>query len=501
MDIFGNIGLGLEQALTASNLLYCFIGVLLGTLIGVLPGLGPVATLAMLLPFTFGIDPTGGLIMLAGIYYGAQYGGSTTAILLNIPGEPGSVVTALDGHQLARRGKAGFALVAAAVGSFFAGTVATFLIAWFAPALASVALMFGSAEYFALILLGLVTAIALAHGSLLKATAMIILGLLLSTVGQDDSTGQVRFGFGFSELASGLSFTALAMGLFGIGDIVRNLEDTTRSMPLSGPGRLRELLPSASEWRLLPKPILRGTLIGSAFGLLPGGGAVLGSFASYSLEKQISRHPEQFGKGAIEGVAGPEAANNAGAQTSFIPMLTLGLPANPVMALMIGAMIIQGIQPGPNIVNSMPELFWGVVVSMWIGNLMLLVLNLPLVGLWVKLMEIPYRLMFPAIVAICCIGAFSVSNSVADVYTMAGFGLLGYLLVKLGCEPAPLLLGYVIGGLLEEHLRRALLLSRGDPGVFIASPIAAMLLAIAFGALLLTLVPKLRQRRDRILGD
>lgn len=494
MEVLSNLTFGLESALSGANLLYCFIGVFLGTAIGVLPGLGPVATIAMLLPITFGLEPLPALIMLAGIYYGAQYGGSTTAILINLPGEANSVVTAIDGYQLARQGKAGLALFTAAVGSFAAGTIAVFLIGGFAPPLAELALTFGPAEYFALIMLGLAAAIAMAHGSLLKAIAMVLLGLLLGTVGQDLYTGISRFTFGQPLLGDGLDFVALAMGVFGIGEIIRNLEKgSDRPAPLA---RLRDLIPTRAELKSIIAPILRGTTMGSILGILPGGGALLGSFAAYTLEKKLSKNPERFGKGAIEGVAGPESANNAAAQTSFIPMLTLGIPANPVMALMIGALIIQGIQPGPNVMNTNPDLFWGLIASMWVGNVMLLILNLPLIGMWVRLFTVPYWTLYPAIVAICCIGAYGIENNAIGVFTMAAFGVLGYVLVKLDCEPAPLLLGFIIGRLMEEHLRRAMLLSRGDPLVFFQHPTSAVLMGLAIIALGLALVPAIGKKRE-----
>jgi len=499
MEVLNNLAFGFEYSLTLTNIWYCFIGVLLGTLIGVLPGLGPVATIAMLLPITLGLPPVTSLIMLAGIYYGAQYGGSTTAILVNLPGEPGSVVTALDGHQLARKGKAGYALFTAAVGSFFAGTVATFLIAGFAPPLAEVALTFGAPEYFALMVLGLAAAVTLAHGSILKALAMIVLGLLLGTMGQDLYTGAPRFTFGSTEFADGIDFTALAMGVFGIGEIIRNLEGSEMREPIRS--RLRDLIPTRQELAQIVMPVLRGTGLGSILGILPGGGAVLGSFASYSLEKKLSKNPVPFGQGAIEGVAGPESANNAGAQTSFIPMLTLGIPSNPVMALMIGALIIQGIVPGPNVITDKPDLFWGVITSMWIGNGMLLILNLPLIGIWVRLMTVPYQVLFPAIIAVCCIGVYSISNNPFDVYMMAIFGVIGYFLVKLDCEPAPLLLGFVIGKLLEEYLRRAMLLSRGDPMIFFQRPISGTLLVLAIIALVLVLLPAVRKKREEAFRE
>ncbi|MFG1466116.1 tripartite tricarboxylate transporter permease [Xanthobacter sp. DSM 24535] len=499
MELFDHLQLGFSVALSFQNLLYCFIGAFLGTVIGVLPGLGPVATIAMLLPLTFGLPPVSALIMLAGIYYGAQYGGSTTAILINLPGESSSVVTALDGYQMARRGRAGAALATAALGSFFAGTVATILLALFAPPLAHVALQFGPTEYFSLMVLGLIASVALASGSMLKAIAMIVLGLLLGLSGQDIYTGAARFTFNLPDLADGFDFVALSMGMFGICEIIRNLENESERSVVSA--KVEGLGLTGAEMRRIIGPVLRGTALGSILGILPGGGAILSSFASYSLEKKLSDRPSEFGRGAIEGVAGPESANNAGAQTSFIPMLTLGIPSNPVMALMVGALIIQGITPGPNVITDEPDLFWGVIASMWIGNLMLLLLNLPLIGMWVRLLTAPYHLMFPAIVAFCCIGVYSVNNNVADVYTMAIFGVLGYVLVKLDCEPAPLLLGFVIGPMMEEYLRRAMLISRGDPMVFLSHPISAMLLAIAVSALLLVLLPTVRKGREEAFTE
>ncbi len=499
MDIFSNLALGFGQALSLWNLFYCFIGVFLGTIVGVLPGLGPIATIAMLLPITFQLPAVSSLIMLAGIYYGAQYGGSTTAILINVPGESSSVVTAIDGYQLARQGKAGFALFTAAVGSFFAGTISTFLIAGFAPPLAQVALSFGPAEYFSLMVLGLAAAVSLAHGSLIKAIAMVVLGLLLGTIGQDLYTGTPRFSFGMTDLSDGLEFVGLVMGLFGIGEIVRNLEDEHERSVLVQ--KVIGLIPSRAEFISTIAPILRGTVLGSFLGILPGGGAMLASFAAYSFEKRVAKDPTRFGKGAIEGVAGPESANNAGAQTSFIPMLTLGIPSNPVMALMIGAMIIQGIVPGPNVVTEKPELFWGIIASMWVGNVMLLILNLPLIGIWVKFLSVPYHVLFPGIMAVCCIGVYSVSNNPFDAYTMAFFGVVGYVLVKLDCEPAPLILGFVIGKMLEEYLRRAMLLSRGDPLVFFQRPISAALLIFAILALVITLIPSVSKTREEAFRE
>ena len=499
MELFDHLALGFSVAFTMQNLLYCFVGCILGTLIGVLPGLGPVATIAMLLPITFGLPPVSALIMLSGIYYGAQYGGSTTAILINLPGESSSVVTALDGHQMAKQGRAGAALATAALGSFFAGTVATFLLALFAPPLAEVALQFGPPEYFSLMVLGLIASVTLASGSVVKALAMIVLGLLLGLSGQDIYTGAPRFTFDLPELADGFDFVAVAMGMFGIGEIIRNLEDESQRSLVAA--KVKSLMLTWPEFKQIIPPVLRGTILGSFLGILPGGGAMLSSFASYSIEKKISKNPGRFGKGAIEGVAGPESANNAGAQTSFIPMLTLGIPSNPVMALMIGALIIQGITPGPNVVTDKPDLFWGVIASMWIGNFMLVLLNLPLIGMWVRLLTVPYHILFPAIIAFCCIGVYSVNNNTFDVYAMALFGVMGYLLVKLDCEPAPLLLGFVIGPMLEEYLRRAMLISRGDPMVFLTRPISATLLLLAAAALVVVLLPSVSKTREEAFKE
>jgi putative tricarboxylic transport membrane protein len=488
VDVLANLALGLQTAMSPANLLYCLAGVFLGTAVGVLPGIGPIATIAMLLPMTFGLPPVSALIMLSGIYYGAQYGGSTTAILVNLPGESASVVTALDGHRMARQGKAGIALATAAIGSFVAGTVATLLVALFAPPLAEVALRFGPAEYFSLMVLGLVASIVLARGSLLHALAAVVIGLALGLVGTDVNSGQARYTFGFPQLADGIGFVVIAMGMFGLAEIVANLEHEIT--------RVKGLLPSRQDWARIIGPIARGTVLGSALGILPGGGAILASFASYSLEKKLSKAPEEFGRGAIAGVAGPESANNAGAQTSFIPMLTLGIPANPVMALMIGALMIQGIQPGPTIITEQAMLFWGVVVSMWIGNVLLLILNLPLIGLWVRMISVPYHLLYPAIMVFCAIGVFSIGNTTFDVYLLVLFGLLGYVFLKLGCEPTPLLLGFILGPPLEEHLRRALVLSEGRADVLVREPLSAALLAAAALLLASVLVPAIRKKRE-----
>src|SRR5918998_1757821 len=478
-DLFSNLGLGFSVALTFQNLGLAFLGCLVGTLIGVLPGVGPIATIAMLLPITFGLDPTGALIMLAGIYYGAQYGGSTTAILVNIPGEATSVVTALDGHQMARQGRAGVALGIAAIGSFFAGTVATLVIAALGAPLTRLALIFGPAEYFSLMVMGLVFAVVLARGSILKAIIMILVGVLLSTDGTD--------------------FAVLAMGLFGIAEVMRNLDHTeTRDVVRQAIGRL---LPNLEDFKAAALPVLRGTAIGGTLGILPGNGAVLGPFAAYTVEKRLAKDPRRFGRGAIEGVAGPESANNAGAQTSFIPLLTLGIPPNAVMALMVGAMTIHGIVPGPQVMTKNPQLFWGMIASMWLGNLMLLIINLPLIGLWVRLLKVPYRLLFPSIVLLCCIGIYSVNNSPTDVMFIGFFGLVGYTLMKFGFEPAPMLLGFVLGRLMEENLRRALIISRGEMSTFVTHPISAGLLLVAALLLIIALLPSIRKGRDEVFVE
>ncbi len=500
-QLFTNLALGFSTAATLSNLSYCFLGVLLGTLIGVLPGIGPLATIAMLLPVTYKMtDPVTALIMLAGIYYGAQYGGSTTAILVNLPGESSSVVTVLDGYQMARRGRAGPALAIAAMGSFFAGTVATFLLAAFAPPLAEVAFKFGPAEYFSLMVLGLIAAVVLAHGSIWKALGMVLLGLLLGMIGTDVNSGVARFSFDVPELSDGIEFVAVAMGMFGFAEIILNLEQKENREVFTN--KVTNIFPRWADMKAAFPAMLRGTALGSMLGILPGGGAVLSSFASYAIEKKISKHPEEFGKGAIQGVAGPESANNAGAQTSFIPMLTLGIPTTPVMALMVAAMMIHNIQPGPQVMTSNPTLFWGLIASMWIGNLMLVVLNLPLIGLWVKLLSVPYRVLFPAILLFCCVGAYSINNNVFDVFMTIPFAILGYIFKKLECEPAPMLLGFVLGKLMEEYLRRAMTISRGDWSVFVTRPLSATLLGIAVIMLIIVFLPAIAKKREEAFaGD
>jgi putative tricarboxylic transport membrane protein len=499
MELIANITLGFSTAITWVNLLCCLAGVFLGTLIGVLPGLGPTATIAMLLPITFTLPPVSALITLAGIYYGSQYGGSTTSILVNVPGEAASVVTTLDGYQMAQKGRAGVALTTAAVGSFFAGTIATLLIALFATPMAEIALKFGPAEFFSLIVLGLLAAIVLASGSLLHAFGMVVLGLLLGLVGTDVNSGMQRFTFGMPQLADGIGFVVVAMGMFGIAEIIRNLEhEETRSTVVS---KITGLMPTREDWKRMIAPILRGTAIGSALGILPGSGSILGAFAAYAIEKKVSKHGKEFGTGAIEGVAAPESANNAGAQTSFIPMLTLGIPSSPVMALMIGAMIIQGIQPGPSVMVEQPALFWGIIVSMWIGNVFLIILNLPLIGIWVRMVSVPYHYLFPAILVFCGIGVFSLNNAQFDIYLMALFGVLGYIFVKLDCEPAPMLLAFILGPLMEEYMRRALLLSRGDPMIFLKRPISAALLALGVLAIIVATLPALYKKRKEAFRE
>jgi putative tricarboxylic transport membrane protein len=496
MDLFDNLIFGFGVALSLQNLLYCLIGVTVGTLIGVLPGIGPLGTIAILMPITYGVSPVGALIMLAGIYYGAQYGGSTTAILVNLPGETSAVVTCIDGYQMARQGRAGPALAIAAVASFFAGTVGTLLIALFGPPLADIALKFGSPEYFSLMLMGLVAAAVLAQGDMVKSLAMVVTGLLLGLVGSDVNTGVQRFSFGFAELSDGIGFVVVAVGVFAIGEIIANLGDKAQRRGIAA--RVADLFPSKEDLKRCVGPILRGTGIGAFFGVLPGTGPAIASFASYMLEKKLAADPSRFGHGAIEGVAAPESANNADAQCKFIPMLTLGLPASGVMALMLGALTIQGIQPGPEVMTQRPDLFWGLIASMWIGNLMLVVLNLPMIALWVKLLQVPYRLLFPAIMAFSAIGIYSVNNSSFEIYLTALFGIFGFVCMKLGFPLAPLLLGYVLGPMMEENLRRSMLMSGGDAMVFVTRPISLAFISATVLILVVMVLPAVRQRRLEI---
>ena len=494
-SVFSNLILGFTVAMSAQNLFYCFIGCLLGTLIGVLPGIGPVATIAMLLPITFNLPPIPALIMLAGIYYGASYGGSTTAILVNLPGESSSVVTCIDGYQMGRQGRAGPALAIAALGSFFAGCVGTVLIALFGPPLAELAFEFGAAEYFSMMVLGLIAAVVLASGSLVKAVGMIIIGLLGGLVGTDVNSGIARYSFGVSELSDGIGFVSVAMGMFGFGEIISNLGQTseTKNIEVS---KVHSLMPTWEDIKVSIGPIMRGTAIGTIFGILPGSHTVIASFSSYTLEKKLAKDPSRFGKGAIEGVAGPESANNASAQTCFIPLLTLGIPTGAVMALMVGAMTIQGIAPGPQVMTQKPDLFWGMIASMWIGNLMLVILNLPLIGMWVQFLKIPYRVLFPSILLFIAIGAYSINNSPFEVYMAALFGFFGYYASKWGCEAAPLILGFVLGPLMEENLRRAMLISRGDPSVFFTRPISLGMLLVSFALMLMVVMPQFQKKRE-----
>ncbi|HWR91858.1 MAG TPA: tripartite tricarboxylate transporter permease [Desulfobacterales bacterium] len=494
MELLSNLALGFQTAVSPMNLLYCLVGALIGTLIGVLPGIGPVQTIAILLPTTFALPPVSALIMLAGIYYGAQYGGSTTSILVNVPGEASAVVTCIDGHQMARQGRAGAALSIAALGSFVAGTFATFVLAVLAVPLSEFAFRFGPAEYFSLMVFGLIGSVVLASGSMLKAVGMIVLGLLLGMIGTDVTSGAHRFTFGIPELADGIGFVSLAMGLFGICDIINSLEKRETRDILKG--RLTGFWLSRSDIKASAPAVLRGTLCGSLLGILPGGGAILSSFTAYMLEKKCSRNPESFGQGNICGVAAPESANNAAAQTSFIPLLTLGIPPNVVLAMMAGAMMIHGIQPGPRVIASNPELFWGVIVSMWVGNLILVLLNLPLVGVWVRLLSVPFRLLYPAILLFCCIGLYSVNNNTFDIGLTALCGLLGYVFHKLECEPAPLILGFILGPMMEENLRRGMLLSRGDPAVFFTRPLSLAFLLMAAVLLILVALPSIRRSRE-----
>lgn len=494
MELIAHLALGFETALSLQNLLYAFVGCLLGTLIGVLPGLGPATTIAMLLPITYTLQPVSALIMLAGIYYGAQYGGSTTAILVNLPGESSSVVTAIDGYQMARKGRAGAALATAGISSFMAGCFATLVLAAFAVPMSELAFKFGPAEYFSLMVLGLVGAVVLASGSLIKAIGMILLGLALGLVGTDVNSGVARYSFDIPELTDGINFVAVAMGIFGFAEIIANVEQREHRETFTN--KVTHLFPTREDFRRMVPAALRGTALGTILGILPGGGATLSSFASYTLEKKLSKRAGEFGHGAIEGVAGPEAANNAGAQTSFVPLLTLGIPSNVVMALMVGAMTIHNIQPGPQVMTSNPELFWGLIASMWLGNAMLIILNLPLIGMWVKLLKVPYRFLYPAILVFCCIGVYSINNNTFDVFMTALFGVLGYFFARCGMEPAPLLLGFVLGPMMEENLRRALLLARGDFSTFVTRPLSLGLLIATLLLLIVVLLPSIRKTRE-----
>ena len=498
MELFHNLIYGFGVALSLQNLLYCFIGCLVGTLIGVLPGIGPMATIAMLLPLTYNIGPVAALIMLAGIYYGAMYGGSTTSILVNLPGETASVITCLDGYQMARQGRAGVALAIAAIGSFFAGTVCTLIVAMFGPPLANIALEFGSPEYFSLMLMGLVAAAVLAHGGMLKSLAMVVMGLLLGTVGSDVAYGVKRFCFGIYELADGIGFVVMAVGVFAVGEIISNLSDPEERVVFTA--KVGSLYPTLKELKQSIGPIIRGTAFGAFLGVLPGTTPAIASFGSYMIEKKVAKDPSRFGRGAIEGVAGPEAANNADAQCKFIPMLTLGIPASGVMALMLGALMIHGIAPGPTVMTQSPDLFWGLIVSMWIGNLMLVVLNLPLIGIWVSLLKVPYRILFPAIMVFSAIGVYSSNSLSFDVYLAALFGVLGIVWRLLDCSPIPMMLGFVLEPMIEENLRRTLQVSEGDPTVFLTRPISCAFIIATVLILIVMVLPAVRRRRADITG-
>lgn len=499
MDLLDNLALGFQTAFSLQNLLYALFGCLLGTLIGILPGLGPLATISMLLPFTFGLEPVAALIMLSGIYYGAAYGGSTTSILLNVPGESSSAVTAIDGYQMAKRGRAGAAIAIAAIGSFFAGCVGTLVIALVSEPLAELAFRFGSAEYFSLMVLGLIGAVSLSSGPIFVALGMIIFGTILGTVGMDISSGYQRFTFGFSGLWEGIDFLVLAVGFFALGEILASLSSDSNSPSMTR--SIEGLFPTREDFKRATPAVLRGTLLGSVLGVLPGAGMTLASFFSYSLEKKVSRYSSEMGTGAIEGVAGPESANNAAAQTAFIPTLTLGIPGSATMALMLGAMVMHDIQPGPRVMTTNPELFWGLIVSMWVGNLMLVVLNLPLVGVWVKLLTIPYKVLYPAILLFSCIGVFATNLSAFDVYLAAIAGGVGYFFKKMDCEPAPLILGFVLGPLLEQNFKRALVLSEGSFWPFVQSPISLTFLSLAVIVAVLSSLPSIRKRKDAIIAE
>jgi putative tricarboxylic transport membrane protein len=500
MSLIDNLYLGFATALSLQNLVYAFIGCALGTLIGVLPGLGPIATIAMLLPTMYALPPTSALIMLAGIYYGAQYGGSTTSILINVPGESSSIVTAIDGYQMARRGRAGTALSASALGSFLGGTAGTLVVAAFAPALTEMAFEFGAPEYCALMFLGLIGAVVLATGSLVKALAMVVLGLLLGQINTDVITAQPRFSFGITELMDGFNFVVIAMGLFAFGEVIANLGRSAEHREVFVK-KVTGLWPTMKDFRVGAPAAARGTLMGCILGVLPGAGPMLASFTSYALEKKIAKNPEEFGRGALQGVAAPESANNAAAQTSFIPMLTLGIPTSAVMALMVGAMTLMGIQPGPTVMTSNPSLFWGLIASMWVGNVMLVILNLPLIGIWVKLLTVPYRFLFPAIMAFCVIGIYTLSNNTFDVYCGAGFAVLGYVFSKFGFEPAPLILGFILGPMMEENLRRALLMAKGDWTVFVTRPISGGLILVSALLIAAITVPAFAKTREQLKDE
>jgi len=493
LDLINYLMMGFSVALQPMNLFYCFLGVLIGTLVGVLPGLGPVAAMSLLLPATFHTTPVASIIMLSGIYYGAMYGGSTTSILVNIPGEAASVMTCLDGYQMARQGRAGPALGISAFGSFIAGTVGILGLMLIAPPLVDFALKFGPPEYFSLMVLGLMVLTFLTSASMVRALMMAAFGLIVGTIGLDNISGLARFTFNIPELLDGVGLVPVVMGLFGISEVLLNIELKIKQEVFTT--KVKGLLPTLEDWARSIWAILRGTVVGFFLGILPGGGAVIASFVSYAIEKRVSRHPEDFGKGAIEGVAAPESANNSAAQGAFIPLLTLGIPSNVVMAMLLGALIIHGVTPGPLLLSQHPELFWGVVASMYIGNAMLLALNLPLIGMWVQLLKVPYSILFPVIILFCLIGSYSIANSATDVAIMLIFGVIGYLMKKLSFEAAPMVLAFVLGPMLETALRQALIKSRGSFSIFFTRPISAVCLIIAIALMVIPLLPWFRRRR------
>ncbi len=497
MDVLAQLSHGFAVALQPGNLYVCLIGVLVGTLVGVLPGLGPVASMALLLPLTYSLGPTAALIMFAGIYYGAMYGGSTTSILLNIPGEAASVMTCVDGYVMARQGRAGAALGIAAFGSFIAGTLSIIGLTLIANPLASFALKFSYPEYVALMVLGLMLVIVLASGSLLKAFAVLGVGLVLSSIGQDVVSGMFRFTYGVPTLMDGFDLGPMIMGLFGISEVLANIGSPAERIVVRT--RIRDLLPTKEDWKRSAGAIVRGTGLGFLLGALPGGGAIVSSFASYAVEKRVSSHPEQFGKGAIEGVAGPESANNAASIGSFVPLLTFGIPSNITMAIVMGALMINGVTPGPTLITEHPDLFWGVIASMYIGNAVLLVLNLPLIGIWIQVLKVPYRVLFPLILVFCAVGSFSMNNSLFDVYMMTAFGVIGYLMKRNGYEPAVLVLAFVIGPILEQSLRQSLLLGEGHFTIFVTRPISATLIAVAALLVVSSAIPTIAKRRRAIV--
>lgn len=493
MDLAANLALGFAQAFTTTNLLYCFFGVLIGTLVGVLPGIGSMAAISILLPVTFYLEPTTALVMLAGIYYGAEYGGSIASILLNLPGTASTAVTCLDGHPMTRQGRAGVALFMTAVASFVGATVGILILALFSPALAAVALSFGPADYFAVMALGLVASAAVAQGSPLKGIAMVCVGILFGAVGTDVNTGLQRFSFGIPQLYDGISLVAMAMGLFGLSEVIASIR-AMRGGAIGGRVRLRSMVPAREDVSASLKPMARGSLIGSGLGALPGTGPTIAAFLAYVTEKRVARDPSRFGKGAIEGITAPESANNAAAQTAFIPTLTLGIPGSATMALMLGALMIHGIPPGPALMTNYPEMFWGLVASFWIGNILLLVLNIPLIGVWVSLLRLPYRHLYPVIVCLICVGVYSLNANVFDVLAVFVFGVMGYFMRLVGFEPAPLLMGFILGPLMEQHFRRAMLISQGDLSVFVTRPISATVCAITVAILLYALYAWYRRR-------